>query len=1286
MKIAKLILLSSYVVLFYNASIAQIVFERGYPFIASNSNKGVAFDSLGNIYSVGNFTGTIDVDLSSNVYNLTSFTSWSSDFFIKKEDALGNLVWAKSIGGTGQETAWLTSIDPFGNVLTVGSFNSTTDFDPGSDTFSVIAVNNTLYVHKMTTNGTFEWVKKLPVFSSTLGDLSCDLTTDNLGNIYITGGFIGTKDFDLGTSIHNLTSAGDKDAFVLKLDPNGDFVWAKSSGGSGEDKGRAIAVDNLGNVYITGQFKGTVDFDPGGGTSYLTSTGVGYSDIYIQKLDINGNFVWAKSMGGNLTDAPISIATDLNGNVISYGYFKDTVDFDPGINTVLKSSNPLGAANDDGIYIQKLDANGNFIWVKTINAIISGVIDGMTIDQYGNIYAIGAFEDTVDIDPGVGVYNIISQGNTDSYIQKLAPNGDFIWAKTNTSLGACFANAIALDYNQNIYKIGICAGGSNDSIDVDPNEGEYHLKLSKPYVQKLRQKGVSGRVYQDLITNCMQDNVEMGLAGRRLIINPGNLSVTTNEAGVWSLDFLPAGAYVVTVDTTGNWTSLCSFSQLFTVVHQDSLTIVPSIGLYSTAPCASPSVSIHAPFLRPGFSNQKIYVRVCNENNATEVLSSGTYVNIELDPLLTIQSASLPFTNIGNDIYKVNTGLLYPGMCSEFWLNCTLDTSAILGTTLCMEAKLMPIDSCILDTIPNLFPSSFTPCNMGYDQSHLEIKSVCINDTIQFKITNTGIGDMVCYSPIQLYIDGQLISLDSIQLLSGDSTILKFSGDGRTWRLEVFQHPLHPGNSQPSNTIERCGSSRNWTPNLVNLLPQNDADPNVDIYCGIVTGSFDPNIKVGFPLGLHSTHDISANQDLEYTIQFQNTGTDTAFTVIIRDTLSMDLDLLSVISGVASHQYSFRIYGPRVLEWSFYDIKLPDSSANEAASHGFIKYRVKQEKDLPIGKVIENSAAIYFDFNAPIITNSTNHRIIAHQELNWVGQDTINQFICDSVNINGISYNMPGRYWQTVPTATQDSLYLVNLTSASTYSYITTASCDSFIAPDGQLYTISGQYTAVIPNNLGCDSSIIVDLTINEYTTDTITETSCDNYQAPNGQVYTSSGEYNITIPNTIGCDSIITIDLTILGNTINTSVSQFGTTLSAIAINANFQWLNCDSSYIPIVGETGITFTPIYNGNYAVAVTQNGCTDTSTCYNVVISNTTKVQEKNNWLAYPNPTKSKIYIDKGKSETITINLIDKLGRILICKKTKEQISMIDLSTFPTGLYTLKLIGKNNSLNTIIVKG
>lgn len=489
---------------------------------------------------------------------------------------------------------------------------------------------------------------------------------------------------------------------------------------------------------------------------------------------------------------------------------------------------------------------------------------------------------------------------------------------------------------------------------------------------------IYGKVYQDFNQNCQIDANELGLPNRNLIIQPGNIIVQTNASGAWDLDSLPAGNYTITADTSGPWQLTCPITQNFTVIHPDTFLFAPSFGFVSTNPCPSPDVSINMPFLRPGIANQKVYVQACNGYLGTALVDS-VYVVVELDSLISVQSGSLAYTSLGNNQYRVNVGSLAPGQCVSFWLDCTLSTTAILGQTLCMNAEFYPVDTCVLDEIPT--PYSFgnvSPCTLPWDRSSLSVEGSCVGDSVRFVIYNTGVlgsGDMDCFAPVRVYLDGAWILLDSIQLQGGDSIVFMFAGNGQTWRLEADQHPLHPGNSHPNATVELCGNPANWTSNLVNILPHDDADPIIDIYCGLVTGSYDPNDKTGYPLGVGNDHNIQPNQDLQYVIRFQNTGTDTAFTVVIRDTLSMDLDILSVKTGVSSHNYDFRMYGTRILEWSFYNIMLPDSNVNQAASNDFVTFNVRQTPDLPNGTVLENSAAIYFDFNAPIITNTSWHTI-----------------------------------------------------------------------------------------------------------------------------------------------------------------------------------------------------------------------------------------------------------------------------------------------------------------------
>jgi len=206
------------------------------------------------------------------------------------------LEWAKSMGGTGNEYGNSMAIDALGNVYTVGNYMGTVDFNPGTGTFNLTSVGLfDIFISKLDASGNFVFAKSM---GGPLNDWATSIALS--GNIYTTGYFYGTADFDPGAGTFNLTSSNDSsDIFISNLDASGNFVYAKSMGGtSSKCYSQSITIDASGNVYTTGYFSGTSDFDPGTGVFNLTTTGV--NDIFISKLDASGNFVWAKSMGGNI--------------------------------------------------------------------------------------------------------------------------------------------------------------------------------------------------------------------------------------------------------------------------------------------------------------------------------------------------------------------------------------------------------------------------------------------------------------------------------------------------------------------------------------------------------------------------------------------------------------------------------------------------------------------------------------------------------------------------------------------------------------------------------------------------------------------------------------------------------------------------------------------------------------------------------------------------------------------------------------------------------------------------
>jgi len=373
--------------------------------------------------------------------------------------------YALRIGGTGIEQSNAIATDPAGNVYIAGQFSGTTDFDPGTgEAIRTSKGGNDVFVAKYSPNGELIWLDQM---GGILTDQASAMTLDSAGNIFITGMFQGgpayPADFDPGPSAFNMISAnGSRDAFVSKLDNNGNFVWAKAMSGLGLENGHGIGLDSAGNVYTTGEFDGTVDFDPDAGIVNITSAGA--ADTYIEKMDANGALVWVKSLAGVQDNIANSMAVDSSGAVVTVGWFYNTVDFDPGPGTY-----SLVSSYAKNIFISKLDTDGNFAWAKRIGGSVGADVGyGIAVDTANDVYTTGIFGGTVDFDPGPGTANLSPGiGGMNPFISKLSPAGDYVWAKVLSCSGNSTGFAITVGANDHVYS----TGSYSFTMDLDPGPG-----------------------------------------------------------------------------------------------------------------------------------------------------------------------------------------------------------------------------------------------------------------------------------------------------------------------------------------------------------------------------------------------------------------------------------------------------------------------------------------------------------------------------------------------------------------------------------------------------------------------------------------------------------------------------------------------------------------------------------------------------------------------------------------------------------------------------------------------
>ncbi len=299
------------------------------------------------------------------------------------------------------------------------------------------------------------------------------VAVDGSGNVYTTGNFSGTADFDPGAGVFNLTS-GRSDILVSKLDSAGNFVWAKSVGGRNNvtflvAHGNGVAVDGSGNVYTTGFFEGTADFDPENVTAGDTLVSAGGSDIFVSKLDSAGNFVWAKQMGGGDDDQGHGVAVDGSGNVYTTGHFRSTADFDPGTGVFdLMSSRPEAGPSLD-LFVSKLDSAGNFVWARHMGGTGSDQGEDVAVDDRGNVYTTGVFHWTADFHPP-GIFDL-TRGDGEIFVSKLDSAGTFVWVRHMGGTSLDVGEDVAVDDRGNVYTTGLFY----HTADFDPGTGVFNL-------------------------------------------------------------------------------------------------------------------------------------------------------------------------------------------------------------------------------------------------------------------------------------------------------------------------------------------------------------------------------------------------------------------------------------------------------------------------------------------------------------------------------------------------------------------------------------------------------------------------------------------------------------------------------------------------------------------------------------------------------------------------------------------------------------------------------------------
>lgn len=533
----------------------------------------------------------------------------------------------------------------------------------------------------------------------------------------------------------------------------------------------------------------------------------------------------------------------------------------------------------------------------------------------------------------------------------------------DTTGNILFAKGIEIDGEQ-VFANHIKVQGDDIFVAGKTNTNNLGFIARYDSTGSIPQNLVSGTAFYDTIPNCIPDSLERRYDQRLVKIEPGPQYRFTDHAGNYEIGLDSGQHYISLVNLNPYWQTACPTNPDSHSVYFNSffatLTNV-NFALEPTFLCPNLHVDISSTWLRSCFI-ANYYVTI--DNRGTSTADSAT-VLLSFDSLVSINSIPLPYTALGNNEFLVELGDIDPLQTISFLVQCSTSCNlANQNRTSCATAHVFPDSNCL-------------PTNTLWDGSSLQVEAGCLGDSVEFIVTNTGQGNMMVQTGILIAEDDILKLNGSVQLNAGQDTTIRIQANGSTWTCITNQTPAHPFPSFPRATVEACSTNAQGQFSLgrVTTIMQDDQMDFISIDCDVLGAAYDPNDKRGFPLGTTVNHLIGNTDVLDYHIRFQNTGTDTAYTVVIRDQLPSELDVSTLQAGASSHPYTIQLLPNNTLMWTFDNIYLPDSNSNMIKSQGFVKFKIDQTAHLTPGTKIKNAAEIYFDYNPAVLTDTAWHTL-----------------------------------------------------------------------------------------------------------------------------------------------------------------------------------------------------------------------------------------------------------------------------------------------------------------------
>lgn len=1045
------------------------------------------------------------------------------------------------------------------------------------------------------------------------------ITTDSQGNIYLLHLMNGNAMFENTQVPSTYTSFR---TFVTKLNANRQLVWMKEFNyyPPAETKGERIAVDAAGNVYITDQYFLSFSAGP------FTLNGSGYRN-FTYKLDSNGTILWVVEGGGR----NIQIAPDGNLELMQY-------------------NSPTGTINGSTI----TNSSGTVVWINPSN---------------------GSYVNHFQYDTPTFGTEILLKRNAAENFYGYRRIGNQNQAYYNSSFELIEVSQAGVLLSSALTHYGF--NDSPNSITQDSATGHYYISthfndrvpLNAPTAVSVNRFGIL-RVDQNMQ---VIDKIYLGgPTGSNLI---DNFFLSFIHGALYFSGKMNAPSQVY------NWSCIGQPNYLYP--HDDKLVIgklSPDLNVrwYNAIPGFLYDNSIERPIghnddiifsgSQIGFNlngatftpngNADVFLLNVFDTDTTDILIEGSvFHDLNQDGIRQAGEEGVPYWQIGSSAmpgityytredgtFSV-TGMpgqqhIYSPEIPPYWTYSTPNT--IVAEALQADTTIQGINfGCypvpgITDISGSILP--LTAARPGFQATYRA--EVCNEGT------ETSSGIFYVKQSLHLTYTNSTLAPDSIHQ---DTLFFSYTNlePNQCFSVEITDQVFN-GNILGTNLLQQMG--------VVTQTPDTLESNNTDFLLHTVTGSYDPNDISVYPACGVTSNFVAEGNSLDYFIRFQNTGSDTAFTVIIKDTLSPLLDISTFEFKGTSHGVNATISN-NVLTLLYNAILLTDSTTNGPESKGWFRYSIKPLASVTDGDSIKNTAAIFFDYNAPIITNTVHTMIADPSDLASV---TAQNETCD--NNGALAYEA---FCETKG-------HFVSL-NGGPFSFDETGIIPNLDA---------GVYTLRISNL--ADTLTVGPVTIN-YTpvSGTALFSICHGDSVFIGGAWQqNAGVYMDIYQTALGCDSMIysTLHVNPLTPVI---ISASNNVLSAplLATGTIYQWVDCQNNNQPIGGQNEMTFTPVTSGIYAVQTTNGPCNFLSNCIAVTILGVSEIRIETVSVS-PNPFDELLTISFDEAESGLLVLSETSGKVVLQQAVNsEEIVSVHTWNIAHGVYILNVFRANGELLT-----